>query len=213
MLRKVEYIAPVLAILAVGQAVAQEPPQALAGEARPEPASGLPPLQGGAPGGPPVSAAAAPVQPIMPLKSFWSDSRADYWMTGTVAGERAAVDAFKYKPVSIEGAIYSAQHSGTAPLQLYWNEQLTDNLNIASEQSKAEALAKGYKLAAVEGYVDTVRRPGTVPLKLYWNAARQDSLTLATDASEKAALRDGYRFVRVEGYVFPPGTTRVPARR
>lgn len=146
---------------------------------------------------------AADTPTFMPLKTWWSRHRSDYWLTGTDAGARAASQVFHYRFVRIEGCVLAKPQPGTAPLELFWNERLSDNRNVANPASKADAVASGYELKATEGYVYTRREPGAVPLKLFWSPTRTDSYTVATRAGEQAAHNQGYRFVRIEGFVRP----------
>lgn len=148
-----------------------------------------------------LSAGFAQAQTKLPLRQFWSDKRQDFWVVATPAGVHAAAQVFGYKPVRIEGYILKDQQPGTVPLELFWNEQRSDNRNVATAASEKQAVVEGYSQKAVEGYVFPAPAPGLVPLKLYFNG--RDSFTLATNASEDFAKAHGYRMLSIEGYIYP----------
>jgi hypothetical protein len=142
-------------------------------------------------------------QTTAPLKSYWHDGRIDYFGAATEQGQKAALTAFGYSFVRLEGYVYPSQQPGTIALELYWSEERQDNATIATAESKAEALAARFECKATEGYIYPNEKPGTVPLKLYFNKDLNDYYSTTPQAGEKAAIEAGYKFVRIEGYILP----------
>ncbi len=166
-----------------------------------------------------------------PLKTYRQGAGNDTFAVATPLGEQAA-QAAGYRPVRIEGYLFSHPRPGTVPLKLFSHRgstpatavrlpdriaamhqcRLSDDLTAATPAGEREALAAGYEFVRVEGYIYPNRQPGTVPLKLFWHIGRNDNLTTATAEGEREALAAGYQFIRIEGYVFPgPQTTSATA--
>lgn len=148
-------------------------------------------------------AGTAQADELATLKSYWHDTRIDFFETATEMGQNAALNVFGYSYVRDECQLYPSQQPETVSLDLYWSEELQDNATVATDASRQEVTAAGYEKKATEGYVYTEQKPGTVPLKLYYNTELQDYYTTTPDSGESAAKETGYEFVRVEGYVLP----------
>ena len=137
------------------------------------------------------------------LKSYWHDTRVDFFGTATAAGQNAAINAFGYSFVMDEAKVFASQQPGTIPLQLYWSEARQDNATVASAESIAEVTAAGYENKATEGYIYASEQPGTVALKLYYKPEITEYYSTTSATGEQDALAKGFKFVRVEGYVMP----------
>lgn len=156
---------------------------------------------------------AAAAQTMSPLKSYWCEERIDYFGTATEGGQTAALTAFGCEFSRLEGYVFAGEQPGTVALDLYWSDERQDNATIASEESKAEALASGYRKTASEGYVYSTEQPGTVPLKLYFNPEINDYYTTTPQTGEKEAIGKGYKFVRIEGYIMPATSKSDPSSK
>jgi hypothetical protein len=169
-----------------------------------EAAAGNAPPQG-APGNVPPQDAPVNGQDLARLKSYWHDTRIDYFETATEMGQDAAINVFGYDFSRDEGKVYKTEQPGTIALSLYWSEERKDNATIASAESIEEVLTAGagYEKKAVEGYIYPTQQDCTVPLKLYYNPEIKDYYTTSTEEGEEVAKNTGYKFVRIEGYVFP----------
>lgn len=88
----------------------------------------------------------------VPLKLFYSDSRGDYFTSGTAEGERTAIAA-GYSMIGIEGYVFLTSQPMTVPLKLFWSNARVDNYSIATPDGESSALRSGYAFARVEGYI------------------------------------------------------------
>ena len=61
-------------------------------------------------------AGSAHSQTTAPLKSYWHDGRIDYFGTATEQGQKAALTAFGYSFVRLEGYVFPTQQPGTVAL-------------------------------------------------------------------------------------------------
>ncbi len=141
----------------------------------------------------------ATTQNLVPLKQFWSEARADNFLTATALGERGATEAGYYN-VRIEGYASPTSGKGLKPLTLLWNEK-NDNFSTAMPNRVQHATKNGYTNIRTECYIWENPGEGLIPLKLFWNAQRVDNYTTASSKGEADAIAAGYVFAGIEGYI------------
>lgn len=141
----------------------------------------------------------ATAQNLIPLKQFWSEKRADNFLTATELGERGATEA-GYSNVRIEGYASPTPGKGLKPLTLLWNEK-NDNFSTGMANRVQHAVKNGYTNVRTECYIWENPGEGLIPLKLFWNAQRVDNYTTASSKGEADAIAAGYIFAGIEGYI------------
>jgi hypothetical protein len=141
----------------------------------------------------------ATAQNLIPLKQFWSEKRADNFLTATALGERGATEAGYYN-VRIEGYASASPGQGLKPLTLLWNEK-NDNFSTGMADRVQHAVKNGYTNIRTECYIWENPGAGLIPLKLFWSAKRVDNYTTASEKGEADAIAAGYIFAGIEGYI------------
>lgn len=119
------------------------------------------------------------------LTLYWHGTRGDNFTTATPEGAADAEQA-AYKPVRVEGYVYTVQVPGTVPLKQYWHGANQDNYLTATEEGEEAARRAGYRFVRIEGNIHRFPAPDTVPLKLYWHPGRRDNFTCASSTSTRA---------------------------
>jgi hypothetical protein len=166
-------------------------------------------------------AGAATAQSVVPLYTWYSDARGDYFTTSdpSWAGEHGEVRAGQgnYWCLGIEGHVFSPEDerpAGTVPLYSWWSRSRKDNFltsdpNWAGEVGDRRAGQGDYRLFRIEGYIPARPVAGTLALRSFWSRNRRDNAATAMPDWRAAAdpQRGDYVRYRTEGYVFASYTT------
>lgn len=86
------------------------------------------------------------------LTLYWHGTRGDNFTTATPEGAADAEQA-AYKPVRVEGYVYTVQVPGTVPLKQYWHGANQDNYLTATEEGEEAARRAGYRFVRIEGNI------------------------------------------------------------
>ena len=158
-------------------------------------------------------ASTALAQVKIPLITFHSPSRGDYFTTSNPAWTCAYFNncpagvptpaAHGYVIVGIQGHVFNPanpQPPGTNKLHLWFHPGRGDNF-LTTDPNWVGALGEvrdGYTMARFEGYL---AQTGSMPLKSYWSATEGDN---AAVTSFRWSVPAGYTEYRVEGHLLPP---------
>ncbi len=167
-----------------------------------------------------VSTASASTAPTVPLYTWYSPSRGDYfttsssvWAPTATPDGTVAIKSPDYRFVAIEGSVFSpgaAQPRDTVPLYSWWSPSRGDNF-ITSNPSWAgragDTQSPDYTFVRVEGYAFAKPLAGTRALRSWYNAGPADNAASANPdwVPSANATRGGYGYVRDEGYILPVG--------
>ncbi|TPV60874.1 hypothetical protein FJ444_04435 [Aestuariibacter sp. GS-14] len=143
-------------------------------------------------------------KPLSQLKSYWHDTRIDFFETATDMGQHAATEVFSYHFSVDIAQINATPIPQTIPLELFWNESIQDNASVATPEVKEQLIKQGYELKATEGYIFTQQAKGTIPLKLFYHPQLKDYRVVTEHGGESDARENGYQLIGIEGYVYPP---------
>lgn len=147
-----------------------------------------------------VSLVGAHAKAVVPLYTWFSPSRGDYFTTSNpiwagMPGDRKSPD---YIFVRREGSVFSPdapQPADTLPLYSWWSRERGDNFITTDPRWRGTpgATQSGYAFVRLEGYVHTHPVMGTVPLRTYWN--RSDADNYATTDRRYDETRSPLNFV------------------
>ncbi|WP_156925985.1 hypothetical protein [Glycomyces arizonensis] len=161
--------------------------------------------------------AAAGGPTLVPLISFYSAARGDYFTTTqsvwTCQYYHTCSQDPDYDVVGMQGFVYNPanpQPARTVPLYHWWNPTRGDNWlttdpRWAGEVGDRQYSGGWYELFRIEGYVSTQYSSVFGELHSYWNPTVGDNAAIGTwerDQSEPS----GWTRYRFEGYLFPPSS-------
>lgn len=162
--------------------------------------------------------AAADGPTLVPLITFFSQSRGDHFTTTqpvwTCQYHNTCADDPGYEVVGMQGFVFNPanpQPPNTRPLYHWWNPTRGDNWlttdpRWSGEVGDRQNSGGEYVLFRIEGYVPTTWSSGAVALRSYWNPTTADNAALATWRSD-IVVPSGWTQYRFEGYLLPPIST------
>jgi M6 family metalloprotease-like protein len=155
-----------------------------------------------------IVAAGIDAQPTVPLYTWYSPSRGDYFTTSDPAwagrsGDRKSPD---YTFVRLEGQVFNPRitQPDAVPLYSWWNPTRGDNFLTSDPVWRGQPgdSKDGYTLTRIEGFVYRTAVAGMVPLHTFWNRALQDNYA-TTDPRYAATGPRDYSGPGLAGYIFP----------
>ena len=147
-------------------------------------------------------------QPTVPLYTWYSPSRGDYFTTSDPAwagrsGDRKSPD---YRFVRLEGQVFNPRGAqpDAVPLYSWWNATRGDNFLTSDPAWRGQPgdVKDGYTLTRIEGLVYRTALAGMVPLHTFWNRGLQDNYATTDPRYAATAPRD-YTGPGIAGYIFP----------
>lgn len=148
-------------------------------------------------------------QQTVPLHTWYSPSRGDYFTTSDPfwagrTGDRKSPD---YTFVRVEGQVFNpaSPHPDGIPLYSWWNPQRGDNFLTSDPawRGRPGDVKDGYSLTRIEGYVYRTPLAGTVPLQTFWNRETQDNYASSDAMYGHGRTPRGYVGPTVAGYILP----------
>lgn len=170
-------------------------------------------LSGAAVFAPEPSPAQAAGPALVPLVTFYSAARGDYFSTTQPEWTCKALGSCAADPgyvvIGIQGHVYSPdapQPAGTRPLYHWWSPSREDNFittdpNWAGSVGDVTLDHDGYRLFRIEGYIPTSAVTGSVPLRSFWNSTTRDN---AAVNALRVSMPAGWGAYRTEGYLLGP---------
>jgi hypothetical protein len=161
------------------------------------------------------SAAHAAEADLLPLVTFYSASRGDYFSTTQPAWTCKALGTCapdpEYRVIGIQGHVYRPdrpQPAGTRALYHWWSPSRGDNFLTTHPEwtgrvGDTTLLHDGYQLFRIEGFVRSTSVAGSVPLQSFWNWAERDN---AAVNPRRVSMPSGWVGGRIEGYLLGPDT-------
>jgi M6 family metalloprotease-like protein len=156
----------------------------------------------------PMPAAKAVEPERVPLWSWYSDSRQDFFSTSNPAWtDSTTMHAPDYVFVRVEGYVFNPRlpHPlNTRPLWGWYSAERGDNF-ISSDPTWASNTPGerrgGYQFVRLEGHVYDRPYAGTMEFESFWNPSAQDNRTTSDPRITSRSEIAGYRSFRVEGYL------------
>jgi hypothetical protein len=172
-----------------------------------------------------LSAEPAAAQPTVPLVSFFSPSRGDFFTTShplwTCKIHGCGGESGDYRIVGMQGHVFNPslpQPAGAIPLWEWFSDVRGDNFltaNPAWDPASGTFRSEGganYHFVRLAGYINPVGPSFDLRLTNFWSSAVADNAALTTareihhGAGEPILVRvpPGYGSYRVEGFLLPP---------
>eukprot|EP01084_Bolivina_argentea_P034459 63760_1 len=157
----------------------------------------------------PPSPASTCIGPICPLRTYYSISRKDHFVTSTACEECDNI----YDFVRTEGWINLHETNVfNTPLSTCYNPGIEDNILVIGKD--ISACPTGYGFVRITGYSSSINTivNGTsmIPLTTYYNDNMKDHWCLANSSSKTDAINDGYTVDSSSTIVYVLSTGKQP---
>jgi hypothetical protein len=158
-----------------------------------------------------ASPAPAAAQTLLPLVTFYSPGRGDFFTTSQPAWTCKVLGTCgadpNYHAMGMQGHVFNPAHArpaGTVPLYHWWSVSRGDNF-LTTDPRWAGVVGDfrdGYRLFRIEGYIRSSAISGnTVELASYWNPTTADNAAVNPLRSAPPA---GWTRYRTEGHLLGP---------